>query len=183
MKAKSFLFSCLFLIMSLSLINAQTYKKLLGAWKTTIDYETYTLEFISKSQLILNGETHSCTLTDSNIVADYQHYPYTFRGENLFITADGYEHKFTRTGEANEKTSVAEALTGSWENKGDYEMHKVTFHSDSQLEYDGEWVGYTIEDNAIIVDYEKYLIKMEGEALMVKWPGETEYRKYTRIED
>jgi len=183
MNVKSFLFACLFFIMASSLVNAQTYERLLGAWKTTIDYETYTLEFISKSQLILNGETYSCTLTDSNIVADYQYYPYTFRGDNLFISADGNEYKFTRAGEAKEKTSVTEALTGSWENKGDYGMHKVTFHSDSELEYDGEWVGYTIEDNAIIVDYEKYLFKMESGNLMVKWPGETNYRKFTRVED
>ncbi len=145
MNAKRVFSQSLLILFTLSMVNAQTDKRLLGAWKTTIDYETYTLEFISESQLILNGETYSCTLTDSNI--------------------------------------VAEALLGKWENQDEYGMHKVTFHSDSQLEYDGEWVGYAIEDNAIIVDYEKYLFKMEGEALMVKWPGETEYRKYTRIKD
>lgn len=183
MNAKRVFFISLFAIMAPSLVNAQTYKKLLGAWKTTIDYETYTLEFISESQLILNGETYICTLTDSNIVADYQYYPYTFRGDDLFISAEGQEHKFTRVGEVKKKAPVAETLLGKWENQDEYGMHKVTFHSDSQLEYDGEWVGYAIKENAIIVDYEKYLFKMEGEALMVKWPGETEYRKYTRMKN
>ena len=182
MNVKRVFFLSLFALMASSLVNAQTDKRLLGAWKTTIDYETYTLEFISESQLILNGETHSCTLTDSNIVADYQYYPYTFRGDDLFITADGYEYKFTRAGEARVKTSAAEALLGNWENKDEYGMHKVTFHSDSQLEYDGEWVGYSIQDNAIVVDYEKYLFKLEDGALMVKWPGESHYRKFTRVE-
>ena len=183
MNAKRVFILSLLILFTFSMANAQSDKRLLGSWKTTIDYETYTLEFISESQLILNGETFSCTLTDSNIVADYQSYPYTFRGDDLFITSEGQEYKFTRVGEVKKKAPVAEALLGKWENKDEYGMHKVTFHSDSQLEYDGEWVGYAIKDNALIVDYEKYLFKMEGEALMVKWPGETEYRKYTRMKD
>ena len=81
------------------------------------------------------------------------------------------------------KASAAEALKGSWENKDEFGMHKVTFHSDSQLEYDGEWAGYSLQNNAIVVDYEKYLFRIEDGVLMVRWPGDTEYRKYTRVND
>jgi hypothetical protein len=183
MNAKRALNLSLLIILSLSFVNAQGDKKLLGAWKVTMNYETHYLEVVSDSQLIVDGETHSYTLSDSNIVADYQTFPYTFRGADLFITADGIEYKFIRTGDVKKKVSGAEVLQGTWENRDEYGMHKVTFHSDSQLEYDGEWVGYAIEDNAIVVDYEKYLFKMEGEDLMVKWPGEPDYRKYTRLKD
>jgi hypothetical protein len=183
MNAKRAINLSLVLFLTLSLVDAQSEKKLLGAWKTTIDYETYTLEFNSETELSLNGEKYSYTLSDSNIMVDYQNYPYTFKGEELFITAEGYEHKFIRTGEAKKKTSAAEALKGSWENKDEFGTHKVTFHSDSQLEYDGEWAGYSLEDNAIVVDYEKYLFKIENGELMVKWPGETVYRKFTRVKD
>jgi hypothetical protein len=173
----------LVLILGLSLVNAQSDKKLLGAWKTTIDYETHNLEFISDSQLILNGETHSYSLSQGNIVVDYQYYPYTFRGEDLFVTADGVEYKLTRTGVAKKDAPVTEALLGSWENEGEYGMHKLTFHSASEAEYDGEWVGFTIKDNAFVVDYEKYLFKIEDDVLMIKWPGEADYRKFARVKD
>lgn len=183
MYVKRAFFISLLALMALSMLNAQSDKRLLGAWKTTIDYQSYTLKFISETELSVNGEKYSYSVSDSNIVADYQNFPYTFRGENLFITADGYEHKFTRAEETKEKKSAAEALTGSWENNHDDGKHKVTFHSDSQLEYDGQWTGYSIKENAIVVDYEKYLFKMENGVLMVKWPGEANYRKFTRVKD
>lgn len=183
MYAKKVFFMSLLALLALYMLNAQTDKRLLGTWKTTIDYETYTLGFISDSVLSVNGEKYSYTLSDNNIVADYQYFPYTFRGENLFITADGYEHKFTKAGGAKEKASAAEALLGKWENKHEDGMHKVTFHSDSQLEYDGEWTGYSIQDDAIVVDYEKYIFKIENGVLMVKWPDESNYRKFTRVEE
>jgi hypothetical protein len=183
MNIKKEFFLSLFALMANSLVNAQNDKRLLGTWTTKIDYETYTLEFISESQLILNGETYGYTLKDSNIVADYQYYPYSFKGADLFITADGYEYKFTRSGDMIENAPTAALLLGKWENKDEYGTHKVTFHSESQLEYDGEWTGYSIQDNAIVVDYEKFLFKIENGILMVKWPDESNYRKFTRIEE
>ncbi len=171
------------LLFSLALVHAQDAGKLLGSWKTTVDYENVILEFISEKELVLNGETHPYTLSENNIVVDYQHYPFAFKGEDLYVTAEGIEYKFTRTGEAAKKLSGIEGLLGKWENKGQYGMHKLTFHSETQAEYDGEWVGFTIRDHAFVVDYEKYPFKLEGDVLMIKWPGESAYRKFSRVRD
>jgi hypothetical protein len=173
----------LILMLGLTLVRAQDAQKLLGSWKTTVDYETVTLSFTSEKELVLNGETYPYTLSENNIVVDYQYYPFAFKGEDLFVTAEGIEYKFTRTGEAKKKTSGTEGLLGKWQNKGEYGMHRLTFHSETQAEYDGEWVGFTIRDNAFIVDYEKYPFKLDGDVLMIKWPGESDYRKFSRVID
>ena len=173
----------LILILGLTMVHAQDAGKLLGTWKTTVDYETVTLAFISEKELVLNGETHPYTLSENNIVVDYQYYPFAFKGEDLYVTAEGIEYKFTRTGEASEKASVTQGLLGKWENKGEYGIHSLTFHSETQAEYDGEWVGFTIKDKNFVVDYEKYPFKLDGDVLMIKWPGESEYRKFSRVKD
>jgi hypothetical protein len=33
------------------------------------------------------------------------------------------------------------------------------------------------------IDYEHNPFKPEGEVLMIKWPGESDYRKFTRVQD
>ncbi|KPL14568.1 MAG: hypothetical protein AMS23_09390 [Bacteroides sp. SM1_62] len=81
------------------------------------------------------------------------------------------------------KATAVSAFLGNWENKDEYGIHRLTFHSGSQAEYDGEWVGFSIEDSAFVVDYEKYLFKVEGGILMIRWPGETAYRIFTRVKD
>ena len=170
----------LVLLLALSLAQAQTDQKLLGTWEVTIDYETYRLEFISETQLVLNGEAHHYTLSENNIVVDYQYYPYAFREGDLCVTADGVEYKLTRVAHQD---PVVKTLLGRWENQGEYGMHLLTFHSGSQAEYDGERVAFIIRDNAFLVDYEKYPFKVDGDVLQIRWPGESEYRKFTRVKD
>jgi hypothetical protein len=172
-----------FLVLAFSMAYAQSVEKLLGTWGITIDYESYRLEFISDTQLVLNGETQHYSIAGNNIVVGGQSYPYAFRGDDLFITADGVEYKLTRTGDGSAHSPLNAALMGSWENKDEYVIHRLTFHSGSQAEYDGEWVGFTIRDDAFVVDYEHYPFKLEGEVLMIKWPGESDYRKFTRVQD
>jgi hypothetical protein len=168
------------LLLAFSIIQAQGDKKLLGTWEVTIDYETYQLEFISGTQLVLNGETHQYTLSENRIVVDYQHYPYAFRDGDLYVTADGVEYKLTRVAD---RDPLVASLLGQWENQGAYGLHRLTFHSGRQAEYDGERVGFTIQDNAFVVDYEKYPFQLEGDVLQIQWPGESEYRKFTRVKD
>jgi hypothetical protein len=183
MPAKRAVTLSMILVLAISTAYAQSVEKLLGTWEITIDYESYRLEFISETELVLNGETHSYSLSYDNIIVDGQSYPYSFGDDDLFITADGVEYKLTRTGDGPSPSTLEDALMGSWENRGEYGMHRLTFHSPSQAEYDGEKVWYTIRDDAFVVDYEKYLFRLEGDVLMIKWPGESDYRKFTRAQD
>jgi hypothetical protein len=182
MNVQRLLFLCWVLVPGLCGLDAQDDQKLLGTWQTTIEDQTHTLN-ITESQLILNGEIHYYTLSEGNIVVDYQHYPYAFREGDLFVTVDGIEHKLTRKQEAVPEDDVTKALMGNWEIRDEYGGHRLIFLSGSQAEYDGERVAFTIRDDAFVVDYEKYPFKLEGETLMIRWPGESSYRTFSRVKD
>ncbi|HEC44577.1 MAG TPA: hypothetical protein ENI20_17305 [Bacteroides sp.] len=169
------------LIFNVLCLNAQTDKKLIGSWQSTTEYGTYDLKFTSETEGEYDGESFIYTISGGNIIVDYTYYPYSFQGDILITTIDGVNYEFKKL--ADKKPVDSERLTGKWQIESESGTHSLKFFSDTELEFNGEYYTYTRKDSSFTVEYEKYFYKMEGINLMIRPPGEVEYRKFFPVEE
>jgi hypothetical protein len=70
-------------------------------------------------------------------------------------------------------------LKGEWKCYVDYETHTLRFMTSDRLEFDGEVQFYTLKEDAVEVDYERYPCRFDGDTLVVTADGREV--RFTRV--
>lgn len=153
-----------------TVVFTRDHSVLLGTWVAKQDGRNIPLTFYPHKELSFDYQYAPYELVPGAIRVDYTDYPYRFEGKYIIGEVDGVEMKFQRD---------PAQLLGTWKAEANGRTVTLTFHSETQVEYEGQSAAYVLTPASIHVDDHWIPYRLKNSTLLIASPeeGEVTFKK------